>query len=181
MSARKQTIPAKAAATSGANGSNGTSAGSESAHAPNLLDQVRHLLDLGKAQEAFDLINARGGSAPAMKNIRGVCLMRMQQPALAVRTYRSIVLDSSGIGLRTDAPTVFKTNFATALLLDNNISGCQSVLDEIREESHPAVQKLRAVIARWAAELSFLQRLAWKAGSQPKRPLTIDFVPGDLA
>jgi hypothetical protein len=150
-------------------------------HAQALLDQARHLLELGKPKEAFDLINAKGSGAPAMKNARGVCLMRMQQPALAVRTFRSVVLDHNGLSLRADVPTVYKTNFATALLLEGNVSGCQSVLDEIRDEDDPGVQKLRAVIRKWVAELSFLQKLAWKAGSQPVRAASIDFLPGDLA
>jgi hypothetical protein len=185
----KKTSPRKAPPSSPARGhaagSNGASNGAPTAApvspAQVLLDQARHLLELDKPQEAFDLINAKGSGAPAMKNARGVCLMRMQQPALAVRTYRSIVLDHNGISLRSDVPIVYKTNFATALLLDGNVSGCQSVLDEIRDENDPGVQKLRSVIQRWVSELSFLKRLAWKAGSQPAHPVTIDFVPGELA
>ena len=148
---------------------------------PALLEQARRLLEAGKPQEAFDLINAKGSGGPAFKNARGVCLMRMGQAALAVRTYRSIVLDTSGISLRTDVPTVYKRNFATALLLDGNVLGCQSVLDEIRDENDPGVQNLRSVIRRWISGLPFFQRLAWKAGSQPKGAVTIDFVPGELS
>ena len=169
----------KAAGSNGA--ANAAADAAPASPAQVLIEQARHLLDVGKPQEAFDLINAKGSGAPAMKNARGVCLMRMQQPALAVRTYRSLVLDHNGISLRTDVPTLYKTNFATALLLDGNVSGCQSVLDEIRDENDPGVQKLRAVIQRWVSELSFLKRLAWTAGSQPAHPVTVDFVPGELA
>jgi hypothetical protein len=145
-----------------------------------LLDQARQLLDAGKPQEAFDLINAKGSGGAAFKNIRGVCLMRLGQPALAVRSFRSIALDANGITLRTDVPVGYKTNFATALLLEGNILGCQSALDEIRDEDDSGVRQLREVIRRWVSTMPFFKRLAWKAGIQPDHPLTVDFDLGVL-
>lgn len=61
--------------------------------------------------------------------------------------------------LKPDAPLVFKTNFATALLASNNMAGCLSVLHEIKNEEDPTVKRLRAAIAQWKQGLSFWQKL----------------------
>ena len=70
--------------------------------------------------------------------------------------------------------------FAAALLLDGKASGAEGVLQEIADESHPAVQRLRGAIARWRSQLSFWQRLFSRCGVDPGRPVALDFAPGDF-
>ena len=77
-------------------------------------------------------------------------------------------------------PPVFKTNFATALLAENNLPGCLGVLQELRDGRHPAVQKLWAAIARWKGGLTLWQKVNWYLGGQPDRPVALDFSLGDL-
>ena len=144
------------------------------------LERIQALLDAGRAEHALNLINAKGAGSPAMENARAVCLLRMQEPGHAVQTLRGINLMRESVCTRRDVPVQFKTNFATALLLSGNVSGCLSVLSEIEDDSHPRVGQLRAAIHRWEASLSFWQRLLWRLGAEPSCPVTIDFLPGEL-
>ena len=139
------------------------------------------LLESGQSQQALDLARTHSGTDPSLKNLFGVCLMRAGFAADAVRLYRQLVISSNGVTMRPEAPLIFKTNFATALLLDGKPSGTQAVLQEIADESHPAVQRLRGAIARWRSQLSFSQRLFSRCGIDPGRPVELDFAPGDVA
>ena len=136
-----------------------------------ILNKVEVLLAAGRAKEAFDLLNAQESGDPMLKNARGVCLLHMGQPETAVRAFRQLCLAPGGILMRTDVPVVFKTNFATGLLMSNRVGGCLEVIQEIHNETHPSVQRLRAAIARWEAGLTFRQRLFWKLGVEPKQPV----------
>lgn len=106
--------------------------------------------------------------------------MRMDAAGGAIRIYRELVLGSGGLVLRSDVPVVYKTNYATALLRNGNVSGCVSILDEILDEQNQAVQKLRAAIRKWHSGLTFWGKLAWRLGSEPAEPIVLDFAPGDL-
>lgn len=136
-------------------------------------------MDAGRAKEALDAVRTHSGTDASLKNLHGVCLMRTGFTADAVRLYRQLVLSSNGVTLRPEAPTVFKSNFATALLLDGSVTGAKTVLQEAADESHPAVQRLRGAIARWRSGLSFWQRMQWRCGMDPGCPVELDFAPGD--
>lgn len=142
---------------------------------------VRKLLELGKPQEAAEVIRQFGAASSELRNAYGVCLMRIGQAAKAVELYRKLVMDEKGINLKRDMPTIFKANFATALLLTRNAAGCLSVLDEMGDSSHPAVVKVRDAVARWRRSLGWWRRI-WFAmyGSAPTAPVVLDFAPGDL-
>ena len=142
--------------------------------------KVVSLLEAGRAKEALDAVRTHSGTDPSLKNLHGVCLMRAGFASDAVRLYRQLVLSSNGVTLRPEAPTVFKSNFATALLLSRSVTGTEAVLQEAADESHPAVQRLRAAIARWRSGLSFWQRLQWRCGMDPGRPVDLGFAPGDF-
>jgi len=150
-----------------------------SERAAGIYRKVVNLLDAGRVKEALDAIRTHSGTDPSLKNLHGVCLMRTGSTADAVRLYRQLVLSSNGVTLRPEAPTVFKSNFATALLLDGSVTGAEAVLQEAADESHPAVQRLRGAIARWRSGLSFWQRMQWRCGMDPGRPIEVDFAPGD--
>jgi hypothetical protein len=106
--------------------------------------------------------------------------MRLGNVKVAVDVYRGLVLSSGGLILRQDVPVVYKTNYATALLLSGNVSGCQRVLNEVNDQSSPPVQRLRDAIHGWVKGMSFWQRLNWWTGGTPTHPVVLNFPPGEL-
>jgi hypothetical protein len=146
-----------------------------------VLALIRRLLSESKPKEAIDRIRRFGATCPELSNAYGVCLMRAGETAKAIELYRNFCIGEGGVCLRPDVPIVFKTNFATALLLAGNVAGCLSVLQEISREHDAGVVKLRVAIARWKRSLTWLER-CWFAmsGEAPKRPVVLDFPPGDL-
>ncbi len=152
----------------------------ESPHAA-LLRKVASLVEAGKAEEAFDFINARGVGDSVFKNARAVCLMRMGQPPLAVRALREICLTSHGTMLRDDIPDHYATNLASALFAAGNVAGCRAILDELAKNDLPRVQELKELIRQWEQQMSFWQRLKWKCGIQPPIPTPAERAPADLA
>ncbi len=144
------------------------------------LEKISRLLDEGKFQQAHALIVRDNTSAPAMRNALGVCLMRQGALAEAIKLYRGFVLTGSGLILRSDLPTIYRANYATALLMQGEVAGCISVLNELNDDQHPSVQRLRDAIAKWKKTLSFGKRLNWVLGIPPVEPVPIDFIPGDL-
>ncbi|HUU99297.1 MAG TPA: hypothetical protein VM487_26490 [Phycisphaerae bacterium] len=146
-----------------------------------VLALVQKLLDAGKPKEAVELIRRFGTGSPEVSNAYGVSLMRAGEIAKAIEVYRNLVISESGVCLKINAPTLFKTNFATALLLAKNVSGCLSVLQEINDEQNAAVMRLRAAITRWRQSLTWWQRLWFElSGEAPDQAVPLDFQPGEL-
>ena len=75
---------------------------------------------------------------------------------------------------------IHDTNFATALLLAHNVSGCLSALGAVRDEQNPAVQRLRGAIRRWKEGLSMWQRIRWFWGDTPGGPIELGVPPGEI-
>jgi len=145
-----------------------------------LLQKVERLLQDGQPAKALDSLARTKTNSPWLANARGVCQLRLGNPSVAVDVFRGIVLAPGGIHVRTDDPTVFKTNFAIALLQSGNLEGCMSTLFEIREENHPTITRLKDAIDRWKQSLTFAQKLGWYFGNRPARSVTLDFPLGDL-
>lgn len=157
-------------------------AGTTERHAPGtraVQDQVEKLLQEGQPRRALDLLVRSKPHSPWSTNATGVCMLRLGQAESAVELFRTLLLSGSLI-LRPDAPTAWKVNFATALLMADNLSGCIQLLAEIQEEQHPGVQRLRAAIRSWQRGLPFWGRLRWFLGGQPARRVELDFPPGEL-
>ena len=135
----------------------------------------------GHYEKALGIL-ATGGSTPPVQNARGVCLLRLGRYEDAVRLYRGLVLQAGGTWSKADVPTLHKTNFAMALLLEGHPSGCLSMLEEIGDESYPPVIRLRKALAQWVKSLTFLQRMNWWFGriEPPHCHVAVDFPPGDL-
>ncbi len=140
--------------------------------------KVCRLLETGRVDEALTLARSRH-DAP-MKNAQGVCLMRKGLAEDAVRVYRPLVLDNTGLFMREQIPPVYKTNYALALLLSGHIAGGISILNEVAGEDDPSVERLRKLVADWKSKLSFFQRLGLIVGLEPKRPFELDSPPGEL-
>jgi len=147
--------------------------------AAELLRKAEKLLGEGRPEAALELTGRPGVSSPWLANAAAVCQLRLGKARAAVDVLRELVL-KGGLFLREDAPTVFKVNFAAALIADDNLTGGLRVLDELRQEEHPAVREIRDAVRRWEAGMTFWQRLRWRAGGRPPRPLVLDFPPGRL-
>ncbi|MBU0637966.1 MAG: hypothetical protein KKB50_03810 [Planctomycetes bacterium] len=146
-----------------------------------VLALVQKLLDAAKLKDAAELIREFGTSSAELSNMYGVALMRAGETAKAVEVYRGLCLNESGFCLKQDLPTTVKANYATALLLAKNVSGCQATLREIAEQNDPYVLKLRAAIDRWRRSLGWWKRLAFDwYGAEPDGPVPLDFPPGEL-
>jgi tetratricopeptide (TPR) repeat protein len=145
------------------------------------MDRALRQMTAGEYEKALDLLLAAGKN-PRILNARGVCLLRLGRFESAVRALRELVLNPGSTWMRSDLLTVYKTNYATALLLGGHPSGCLDVLREINDESNPTVQRLRAAIERWAASLPFWRRLNWRLGRiEPNNcNVPIEFAPGEL-
>jgi hypothetical protein len=144
-----------------------------------LLGKARQLLDEKLPEKALDTIKRSKLSSPWITNATGVCAMRIGNVKPAAGLFQGLVAHG-GIMLKPDAPLVFKTNFATALLASNNMQGCLSVLHEIGDDGNPTVQRLRAAIQQWKQGLSFWQKLKWYTGDVPQKAVALDFPLGEL-
>lgn len=146
---------------------------------PGLRDQVEKLLHAGQPKKALDVLARSKVYSPWSTNAIAVCLLRLGQAEQAVELFRNLVLSGS-LFLRTDVPTTWKVNFATALLMADNLFGCVRLLEDIRDEHHPSVQRLRGALRQWYSELPLWEKIQWFLGGQPARHVELDFPPGEL-
>lgn len=147
---------------------------------PDLLHQVQALLEQGRPEHALELLRPVRRCSGVMENAYGVCLLRSGQLEQATSVFRSLVLSGTGFSLRPNVPTVFKTNYGTALLLGMHVDGCVSVLNQIEDQQHPAVARLRTAIEQWKTSLSRLRRLLISFAGLPDGKVPLGFPPGDL-
>lgn len=145
-----------------------------------VLTMVDRLLQEGQSEKALDVLGRARITSPWITNAVAVCLLREGEAKRAADVLRSLVLASNGVTLRPDVPTVFKTNFAAALLAANRIDGCLSILCELNDEGNPAVQQLRAALQKWRRTLTLWQRIRWYLGDDPTHPFVVDFPLGRL-
>jgi tetratricopeptide (TPR) repeat protein len=146
-----------------------------------ILRKIEPCVAAGHYAKAVALLSSVGAD-PQLLNAKGVCLLRMGKYDEAVRLYKNLVLTPGCTWMRRDLPTVYKTNYATALLLSGRPGGSLEMLDEIGDEQNPTVRRLRSAIQHWEARLSLWQRLNWRFGriAPSNRPLSIDFEAGDF-
>jgi hypothetical protein len=143
-----------------------------------LRKKIEDLLEKKDVNKALELINHSRIQSATLTSARAVCMLRLGKAREVVAMLRPhVIMD---LHVRKETPTAFKINFATALLLDGNVSGCVRLLGEMNEEDHPEVQKLRAAIRQWEKRLPLWRRLCWYLGDDPSTPVTLDFEPGTL-
>ena len=145
-----------------------------------VLDSIRELLDQGRVEDALQLINRRGQKSAAIENARGVCLLRLGKYQQALATFRDLVFPGGSFGIDPETPTVFQTNYVTALLTLNNVVVARSILDQIEDKHHPAAVRLRSAIGKWKKSLGPLRAMLLLVGAYPDTPVRLDFPPGDI-
>jgi hypothetical protein len=146
-----------------------------------LLDAVQHNIEAGKSEEAMHLFRRFRAESLEMKNAYGVCLMRLGDIDPAIDVFRSLCLDKGGVNIRPDVPEIALINYATALLMANNVGGCLEALKDVHDPKHPSVKRLMTCISNWRHTLPWWRR-AWLSlsGESPQGEVSIDFAPGDL-
>ena len=145
-----------------------------------ILGHVRDLLDANQPEKALELLQRSRDISSTVENARAVCLMRLGQSTDALNMLRPLVLERTGITVKTDASDTLKANFAAALLLDNNVPGCQAMLSEVADQDHPEVRKITAAVARWKRELGIVGRFLTAIGIVSRKPVILDLPPGSI-
>jgi len=145
-----------------------------------LLDRVRALLGESRPAEALELLGRGAQRGPQADNARGVCLLRLGRYDEAVRIFRDLLFPAGAFTIPEDAPTAWRVNYVTSLLLSGNITVGLSVLAEVPDRRHPAVVKLRAGLRSWKRQLGWLRRVLLAVGVCPDRPVTLGDRPGEL-
>jgi hypothetical protein len=152
-------------------------------HSPdvaNLLERAKSLLQEQCPEQALGLLDSTRLKSPWLINAKGVCLLRLGKAEQAVELFKGLAGASGVYILKFDAPITFKTNYATALLAANDLKRCLHVLHEIGKEDNPTVTQLRSAIQQWKRSLSLWQKIGWYLGEYPQRPVTLNFLLGEL-
>lgn len=145
-----------------------------------LLREAVTLANSARPDQALAVLNRSNMNTDAVRNARGVCLMRLGRNEDALLLFRSLVLVPGGTWMKRDLPVIYRTNFCTVLLLTGRVSGCWDTLAEIDEKDHPSVVRLRETLDRWRRSLKGWSWLIWKMGSDPAVPVKLDFEPGEF-
>ena len=145
-----------------------------------VLSEAIALADAGNPEGALKLLKADSKTTDVMINARSVCLMRLGRGEDARKALRPVVMSSECTWMKPEVPVIYRTNFCMALLLSGHPQGCLSVLTDMQEQDHPAVQRVRQTLESWKRSLTFWQRLQWKLGIEPEVLFVPDSVPGDF-
>jgi hypothetical protein len=127
------------------------------------------------------LLNSQNASREDLQNARAVCLLRAGEIPAALEAFRGLALIENTATVKTDAPSHFKTNFATALLLSGIVDGCESVLNDMEAvgELNITAQRIRNAIQKTRRSFTTWERLKAAFGSFA-RPVDPNFPPGEF-
>lgn len=145
-----------------------------------LLDSARQMLDKGRAQDALDLLDSCGHSSRTIQNAKGVCMMRLGRHELAMKIFRDLVFPGGALAIPEETPTIFRINYATSLLLLDNVVTGLEMLGHIPDRQHPAVVRLSSAVRIWKRSLSWFARIGLLIGITPKKPFRMDSAPGEM-
>jgi hypothetical protein len=146
---------------------------------PTTIEHIRELLNQDRPQDALKYIEHLGQKTPDMENARGVCLMRLGKIEEALSVLREVVFQGY-ICMPSDTPVLYQINFATAMLLSNHKDGAFSILNKLDKKVYPQLVKIKDVVRRWVRSLNFIEKCGYYFGLYPNKPVTIDFVPGEI-
>jgi WD40 repeat protein len=144
------------------------------------LEQAKALLRAGKAEAALDVLRGHDHSDPEARNAYGVCLLRCGDAEAALSEFSGLIFPRVGTVPLPNAPVRYKVNFAAALLQANRIDDAATFLSENVGERDPAGQRLRSSLANWDKSLTWWQRLLWRLGIQPNKPVELELPLGEI-
>ena len=146
-----------------------------------IIERSIELMRQGEYRAAAGLLRAAGYD-PEVRNLLGVCLIRLGEYEQAVQVYRQFVLLPNSVLERPNMSDANKRNFATALLLKGLPSGALEVLSGMPDMYNLRAVQIRAAILKWEKSLSFLRWLDWKFNFVEPRncKIPIDFEPGEI-
>ena len=146
-----------------------------------VLARVQSLLHEGQPNKAIELLSRCRMGNPELSNAYEFCLLRAGELDKAVDVYQGLCLNGS-VCFKPGSSTLHLVNYATALLLKGNVSGCLAALHRAPDPSHPAAQRLLDAIQRWQRSLGWVQRLRMALASyRPAKPVELGFEPGQFA
>ncbi|MFC1634822.1 DUF4062 domain-containing protein [Planctomycetota bacterium] len=146
-----------------------------------LLNTARNLLSEQKPEEALAVLKTFQHLCPEVDNAKAVCLMRLGNADQARDILVRHTFDTNSFVFKPDTPIELKTNFVTTLILRGEVEGAQNYLDQIKEIDHPSVRKLVSALDKWKKSLTFLEKVKFNlTGNIPNKPITLDFLPGEL-
>ena len=143
------------------------------------IEYIRELLKQNRPLDALKYIDHIGQQTPVINNARGVCLMRVGKINEAISILRELVFQGH-ICIPSDTPVLYKINFATAMLLSNQKDAAFPILNELDEKEHPEVTKIKDSIRKWVKSLTLSEKCRYHVGFYPKKPLQLDFQPGEV-
>lgn len=145
------------------------------------IQRAIQLAERGDCQGALQLLRSHGQDRETLNAI-GVCLMRLGQVQEAIKLYRTMVLMPGCTWMRPELPTRYKTNFATALLLGGHPAGCLDMLEELKDDRSPMIERLHEAIQQWESTLGLWRWLDWRLCrvEPPKAQIAIRFLPGEF-
>lgn len=143
------------------------------------IEDIRELLNQNLPLEALKFIDHLGQKTSELENARGVCLMRAGKINEAVAALRENVF-MGHICIPSDAPVLYKINFATAMILANNKSAAFSILAQLNKNEHPYISMLKESVNQWLKSLNILERLSYHFGFYSNKPINLDFQPGEI-
>ena len=141
-----------------------------------LLGKVATSLDAGHPQKALELLQKSKVRSPWVTNAMGVCLLRLGDTTRAIEMFKGLAV-TSGVCFRTDVPAVFITNFATALLLAHNVSGCVSAWGPSATIRTPAYSGFAARFTNGRRGSLSGRRSAGIGETPPATPLNLASLP----
>lgn len=144
-----------------------------------LLARVGTLLEAGEPRKALEALAGSRLASPWIVNARGVCLLRLEEFPQAINCFRGLVL-AEGLVIREDCPTVFKANYAVALLASDNVPGFLGVLEEMANDTGSHAEKLRESLRHYKNGLSLWKKILWALGNYPSRPPIVPAPFGEL-
>ena len=153
-----------------------------SRHSLSQLHHIDTLLQASLIDQALASLPKKDSGDPYLENARAVCLLRAGHSAAAVSILGKLIFqEESATCLHPNLPTTFITNFATAMLMERQVGGCRTALDQVTQSNHSTVQRLRAALERYQRSLGRWDRLLFTVYEIVKAPIPLDWAPGELA
>lgn len=145
-----------------------------------LMGRVDTMLQAGQAEAALHMLDSAGQSGPAIRNARGVCLLRLKRWEAAHKLFRELAFRDQPFIIPEGTPTVIRANYVTSMLCMGNTGVGLDLLGEIPDRQHPYVQKLQGAGKAWLKSLPWWRRVLQAIGVCPDAAINLGFPPGEL-